>query len=191
MFLISPVRLSGRRGALLVEPQSSFDVAERLRSPGGISVEDVFSFVSGLYFRGKATYAKTFGRAPAGRENALVITAGGGLRALHASVSLEDIRRWRQASIHEDNPHFAVPLLRHAASLLDEHDGEARFVLLGSVAANKYTTPLLEVFGTRLLYPREFLGRGDMSRGSLLLRAARDVRELEYEPVSEAKRAAQ
>jgi hypothetical protein len=43
---------------------------------------------------------------------------------------------------------------------------------------------LLEVFGERLLFPRDFLGRGDMSRGSLLLRAVREQRELDYAPVA-------
>jgi hypothetical protein len=39
------------------------------------------------------------------------------------------------------------------------------------------------VFGERLVFPVEFVGRGDMSRGGLLLRCARDGRELEYQPV--------
>jgi hypothetical protein len=47
---------------------------------------------------------------------------------------------------------------------------------------------LLEVIGERLLFPTDFVGRGDMSRGALLLRAARDGRELAYEPVAGAVR---
>jgi hypothetical protein len=82
--------------------------------------------------------------------------------------------------VHEDNPHFTAPLLRHASELLEAHDAATRFVLLGSIATNKYVEPLREVFGARLLFPIEFEGRGDMSRGSLLLRAAREKRELAY-----------
>jgi hypothetical protein len=59
--------------------------------------------------------------------------------------------------------------------------------LLGSVASNKYVVPLLEIFGEQLLYPQDFAGRGDMSRGALMLRAVRDRRELEYEPVASAR----
>ena len=46
-----------------------------------------------------------------------------------------------------------------------------QFVLLGSVATDKYVGPLLDVFGDRLYFPATFAGRGDMSRGGLLLRA--------------------
>jgi hypothetical protein len=59
-------------------------------------------------------------------------------------------------------------------------------VLLGSIATGKYTSALLEVFGRRLLFPAAFVGRGDMSRGGLLLRAARSGEELSYIPVAGA-----
>jgi len=61
-------------------------------------------------------------------------------------------------------------------------------VLLGSVASEKYTGPLLEVFGERLLFPTDFVGRGDMSRGGLMLRCARSGIELPYIPVRGALR---
>jgi hypothetical protein len=86
--------------------------------------------------------------------------------------------------ISENNPHFTAPLLRHASLLLDRHDAATRFVLLGSVASNKYVAPLLEVFSERLLFPADFAGMGDMSRGALMLRAARDGQELDYAPVA-------
>jgi len=148
----------------------------------------VFSFVSGLYFRGKATYATAFGRAPAGLSSALVISAGGGLLRLDERITLQRLRGWTSVSIHEANPHFTAPLVRHASEQLDAHAADTRFVLLGSVASNKYVAPLLEVFGERLLFPGEFTGRGDMSRGALLLRAVREERELEYTPVVSAVR---
>ena len=61
-------------------------------------------------------------------------------------------------------------------------------MLLGSIATVKYLEPLVRTLGTRLLYPVAFAGRGDMSRGGLLLRAARSGVELEYEPLGEATR---
>jgi hypothetical protein len=148
----------------------------------------VFSFVSGLYFRGKVRYANAFGRAPAGTQHAHVITAGGGLYGLDSTVSLQQLRDWQSVSVNEHNPHFTAPLLRQACSLLDSHDAATRFVLLGSVASNKYVAPLLEVFGPRLLFPARFAGLGDMSRGSLMLQAARDGQELEYLPVADGRR---
>jgi hypothetical protein len=47
---------------------------------------------------------------------------------------------------------------------------------------------LLEALGDRLLFPSEFVGRGDMSRGGLMLRCVRENRELEYAPVAGATR---
>jgi hypothetical protein len=61
-------------------------------------------------------------------------------------------------------------------------------VLLGSIASEKYVAVLGSIFGDRLLFPSDFVGRGDMSRGGLLLRAARDGAELAYEPVLGAQR---
>jgi hypothetical protein len=56
------------------------------------------------------------------------------------------------------------------------------------VATGKYVDVLLDVVGERLLFPTEFVGRGDMSRGALLLRAARAERELAYAAVAGAVR---
>jgi hypothetical protein len=61
-------------------------------------------------------------------------------------------------------------------------------VLLGSIATGKYADILMEAMGERLVFPREFVGRGDMSRGGLLLRQVREGRELEYIPVAGAVR---
>ena len=56
-------------------------------------------------------------------------------------------------------------------------------VLLGSVASPKYVDVLTAIFGERLKFPIDFVGRGDMSRGGLLLRQAREGVELPYVPV--------
>ncbi|HWA72180.1 MAG TPA: hypothetical protein VG937_07600 [Polyangiaceae bacterium] len=168
---------------MLLDPKSAFPLAEQLRSPEGAPLGVVFSFVSGLYFRGKAAYAQQFAPGSGGLPRAFVITAGGGLCQLTDRVDERRLRGWATVSIHEDNPHFTAPLVRHASGLLETHGEAARFVLLGSVATGKYVAPLLEVFGERLFFPSEFKGRGDMSRGALLLRAVREQRELEYEPL--------
>jgi hypothetical protein len=61
-------------------------------------------------------------------------------------------------------------------------------VLLGSIASAKYVDVLEPVFRSRLLFPSEFVGRGDMSRGGLLLRCVRAGLELTYGPVIGAVR---
>jgi hypothetical protein len=63
---------------------------------------------------------------------------------------------------------------------------ECDVVLLGSIATPKYTDVLLDVFGTQLRFPVDFVGRGDMSRGGLLLRRAAAGEELDYAPVAGA-----
>ena len=59
---------------------------------------------------------------------------------------------------------------------------------MGSIATGKYVDVLERVFGERLLFPAEFVGRGDMSRGGMMLRAARAGEELEYRPIAGAAR---
>jgi hypothetical protein len=78
---------------------------------------------------------------------------------------------------------FTDPLLRQAVMLVGAHGATTRFVLLGSVASRKYVDPLVRAFGYRLFFPPDFVGRGDMSRGGLMLRAANSGEELTYRPV--------
>ena len=55
-------------------------------------------------------------------------------------------------------------------------------MLLGSVATAKYLEPIADVLGDRLFFPRDFIGRGDMSRGALLLQRVDANHELDYVP---------
>ena len=149
---------------------------------------DVFSFLSALYFRGKKAYTEAFGKAPDGMGPGLVITPAEGLRFLYEPVTLARLQRWAQVDIGAKNRRFVEPLVEHAAALDRAMGKSTRIVLLGSIASDKYVRPLTQVFGDRLLFPAEFVGRGDMSRGGLLLRAARAGHELAYVPVSGALR---
>jgi hypothetical protein len=187
--LLSPAKLGGQRGRSLLGGASEFPLALQLRSREGAPLGEIFSFVSGLYFRGKASYASVFANTSDGSPAAFVMTAGGGLCQLDERVGVERLRGWASVAIGADNPHFTAPLLRQASALFDAH-ATATFVLLGSIATDKYVVPLLEIFGERLLTPREFVGRGDMARGALLLRAVRERRELDYVGVAELRAAA-
>jgi hypothetical protein len=179
--------MGGPRSLMLLREQAEFDTAVKLRA-GRATIGEVYSFISGLYFRGKMAYVDTFSAAPDGVPPAVVIVPGVGLVPASAVINTEQLLATADVSVEEDNEAFRIPLLRDAA-LLNEHAGpECRFVLLGSIASEKYVSPLLTVFGDRLVFPETFVGRGDMSRGGLMLRCARDGCELIYRPVAGAVR---
>ncbi len=167
---------------------AGFDLARRLRAPGGAPLGEVFSFVSGLYFRGKLEYARAFAAPPAGAAGVLVITPGVGLCPPETPVTVDAVRAVGRIEIAPREPGYRRPL-EAAAWRLAEAIGEGcRVVLLGSVASSKYVDVLGAVFGRRLEFPVEFVGRGDMSRGGLLLRCVAEGRELTYVPVLGAPR---
>jgi hypothetical protein len=116
-----------------------------------------------------------------------VITSCAGLLPPETPVRREDLQRFSRVPIALTEPAYRKPFTRDARRLLREKPG-LTVVLLGSIATDKYCGVLLDIFGDRLLFPSEFVGRGDMSRGGLLLRAARDGRELGYAPVARAIR---
>ena len=178
IFLLSPAHCGGKRAELLLSERAEFDLATRLRSPGGVALGEAFSFVSGLYFRGKLAYAVRFARAPVGVAGALVITTNRGLVPAETPIGLDYLREFGAVDIRADDPRYRGPVDRDLARLAGEPGLE--IVLLGSVATGKYVDVLLEALGDRLVFPADFLGRGDMSRGALLLRAVREGRELEY-----------
>jgi hypothetical protein len=184
IFLLSPARLDGKRARVLLNPNATFDLAVQLRSGEGAPIGDVFSFLSGLYFRGKLAYARAFGR-PLGELGATqVITTNRGLVSPDVRVTPADLETLAGVDIALGNPEFVLPLQRDATRIADACTAaSARVVLLGSIATGKYVDTLTEVFGERLLYPETFVGRGDMSRGGLMLRCAATATELVYTPV--------
>ena len=188
VFLLSPASTSGKRAGLLLRDGASFPLARQLRSSAGAALGDVFSFCSSLYFRGKLTYARAFGRPPADLCPAFVITPGEGLRDPAEPVTIERVRRYDTVRITTSEARYLEPLLRDAGALARLTSADCRVVLLGSVASSRYVEPLIEIFGDRLLFPSAFVGRGDMSRGGLLLRCVDAREELAYERVRGAMR---
>jgi hypothetical protein len=171
IFLLSPARCGGPRAGQLARSKSA--LGERLRA-GDAPIGDVFTWLSALYFRGKLTYARRFGTT-------LVMAPGFGLRAPEMRIGAADLGAMRDVEVETDA--FARPLRRDADLVTAIWGPDARIVLLGSIATGKYIDTLLAAFGSRLQFPADFVGRGDMSRGGLLLRAARDGTELPYAPV--------
>lgn len=185
IFLLSPADCRGKRAAMLWSPNAQSPLARRLQAEGA-PLGEVFAFLSALYFRGKLTYARRFCRAPEGFPGVVVIVPGAGLCRESDRITAEQLQSFGSVPVDADNRLYREPLLRDAHALAQHSARSARFVLLGSVASSKYVRPLLEVFGERLWFPSDFVGRGDMSRGGLMLRAAREGSELSYERVQGA-----
>ena len=193
MFLLSPANLAGIRAQRMLSPRAQFDLARQLQSGAGASLGEIFSFVSGLYFRGKLAYARRFARPPEPSEpvaagGVLVITSNAGLRAVDTPVTAESFRAFAVGEIDLRNAAYRAPLEQSAKALRDAIGPDCEVVLLGSVASGKYVDLLLPIFGERLMFPPDFVGRGDMSRGGLMLRCVAAGFELPYVPLAGAVR---
>ena len=184
VFLLSPAKVSGARAGLLLNPFAPFALAREFRRKG-LPLADVFTFASGLYFRGKITYARHFARANKG-DVVRVITTNAGLLPPDTLVTPEALRAFGTVDIHESDERYHGPLRRDAGALALKLSKKGQAVLLGSIATAKYRDVLLDCFGERLVFPSDFIGRGDMSRGALLLRAAKAEQELRYITVAGA-----
>jgi len=188
IFLLSPAQSGGPRARILLAPGADFPLARAVRGPDGAPLGEVFSFLSGLYFRGKLTYARRFAQPPSGLPGIVVITPSEGLLGPDARVDAARLKAFADVPIEADEPRYLEPLRRDIGLIVDRAPRHTEFVLLGSIASAKYVDPLLSAFGPRLLFPPDFVGRGDMSRGGLLLRCATAETELGYAPVAGAVR---
>ena len=84
IFILSPANCGGRRAKQALSPNATFALAQALRSADGASLGDVFTFVSGLYFRGKLTYARRFANPP-DPTNTIV---GGGVHVITPNAAV-------------------------------------------------------------------------------------------------------
>jgi hypothetical protein len=187
VFLLSPAYAGGERARMIMSEKAQFDLALRLRNDGA-TIAEVFTFLSGLYFRGKIAYAKAFARPAAGGCGVFVITPTRGLIDANTHITLNDLHEFAEVDIDEDDPRYRKPLQRDARRLARQLSDRSDVILLGSVASGKYVDVLLENFRERLRFPSDFVGRGDMSRGGLMLRCAVDRQELPYICVAGAVR---
>lgn len=176
VFLLSPAYCGGRRAGILLNPQSPAVTSQALRA-GTLSLGSAFAFMSGLYFRGKLAYAERFGQA-------LVITPTRGLQPPSAPFNLALLREFAGGDVSLDSPIYRSALERDIQAIAGKLTGGSQVVLLGSVASGKYVDVLWPILGERLRYPTAFIGRGDMSRGGLMLRRAASGDELEYGPLT-------
>ena len=188
VLLLSPAYAGGQRARMIMSERAQFELAIRLRSENRPTLGEVFTFLSGLYFRGKLAYANVFAQPAPRTSGVLVITPNRGWIDARTPISLKNLRAFAEVDIEEDDPRYRRPLERDARQLARRLSPECDVVLLGSVATGKYVAVLHEILCERLRFPADFVGRGDMSRGGLMLRCAADRRELDYIPVKGAIR---
>ncbi|MEY2562112.1 MAG: hypothetical protein QOH88_305 [Verrucomicrobiota bacterium] len=173
---------------MIMSERAQFELARRLRSDDRPTLGEVFSFLSGLYFRGKLAYANAFAQPAPRSSGVLVITPNRGLVPAASLIGIQDLREFGTVDIDETDPRYREPLERDVKKLAKKLTAKCEVVLLGSIATGKYVDILLAHFGKRLRFPSDFVGRGDMSRGGLLLRSAADGNELPYISVEGAVR---
>jgi hypothetical protein len=187
IFLLSPANLAGVRGRRILSKWARLEIALRLRGEG-LPLGELFAFVSGLYFRGKLAYARAFAQAPPDTPAIFVITTSLGLVPPERVITRSDVERMTLVPIDPADGRYRDPLRRDIRTIEASLNEGCAIVLLGSIATPKYVEPLLEVLGERLLFPAEFVGRGDMSRGGLMLRCVKSGKQLTYIPVATAVR---
>jgi hypothetical protein len=182
LFLLSPASLNGLRAKQLMSLRAKFALAQRYRTEAGVEIGDAFAFMSALYFRGKIAYARRFAvPSPGiGGDGIFVITPGYGLVPPDWRITEERMKRMRKIDVDVATRNYVKPLREHANVLARALDDDAQVILLGSVATGKYVDVLWPILGDRLRFPTAFAGLGDMARGGLMLRAAREGKELEY-----------
>ena len=187
VFLLSPARAGGERMGLLLSPRAGFALAWEFQQKGA-AVGEVFQFASGLYFRGKLAYARAFARPPRGGAGALAIVPGRGLMDVEERITADELRAIAEVPVDLRDARYREALVRDALALSRRLGKRGEAVLLGSIATGKYADALVDIFGDRLLFPPSFVGRGDMSRGGLLLRCVSARMELPYSPLRGAIR---
>lgn len=182
VFLLSPAKASGARAQRLFASNTRSVLAARMRD-SGVALGEVFSYISSLYFRGKLSYAERFATRFSEMPGIHIITPASGLLPPHTLVTLEQFQMITTGSVDENHLPYRQALERDARKLFESLESDIEVALLGSIATAKYVGPLLQIFGRRLVFPKEFVGRGDMSRGGLLLRCARAGTALNFIPI--------
>jgi hypothetical protein len=183
IFLLSPANAMGVRAQMLLRPGAKSELAQRLRGTG-VPLGELFAFMSSLYFRGKLTYSRAFANPPANCPGTLIITPSRGLLPPETTVTLREMQEISLARVDNTDDTYRRLLERDTRLLMECIGRDVQIVLLGSIATPKYVEPLVELLGEQLLFPSAFVGRGDMSRGGLLLRCSRERNQLDYVPVS-------
>src|SRR5436305_9142839 len=155
---------------MIMSERAKFDLAKKLRTKKGATIAEVFTFLSGLYFRGKIAYANAFACTSKEDCGVFVITPTRGLIDARSTITLADLREFAAVDIDEDDPRYRTPLEKSVRLLARKLPVHCDIVLLGSIATGKYVDVFLKYFSERLRFPADFVGRGDMSLDAALRR---------------------
>src|SRR6266487_4799656 len=130
IFLLSPAYAGGERARMILSDGAQFPLARKLRAKSGAPIADVFTFLSGLYFRGKIAYANAFARPARGTSGVLVITPTRGLIDSRTRICLDDLREFAEVDIDQDDPRYRLPIERDARRLASKLSTESEVILL-------------------------------------------------------------
>jgi len=100
----------------LLRDQAALALAVRLCNEG-VALGEAFSFMSGLYFRGKLSYAERFVQAANGMPKTLVITAGRSLMAPQTIIRAIDLAHFASVPIGHQVAAYFDPLSLDALEL--------------------------------------------------------------------------
>src|SRR5688500_12158503 len=117
---------------MLYNPRAGFTLARRLQRGESVALGEVFTFLSGLYFRGKVAYARAFAKCKRGRCAIWVITSNLGLVNVDEPFSLKQLQQFSEVDIDHMDPRYRKPLARDARRIKKQFGSEADIVLLGS-----------------------------------------------------------
>jgi hypothetical protein len=120
IFLLSPAYAGGERARMILSDRAEFELAQKLRDKRGAPIAEVFTFLSGLYFRGKIAYATAFARPATGIPGVFVITPTRGLVDASTRIRLDDLREFATVDIHGDDPRYRAPIERDARVLANK-----------------------------------------------------------------------
>src|ERR1700751_535851 len=129
IFLLSPANASGIRAQLMLREGASFPLALKLRD-GCLTLGEAFSFISGLYFRGKLAYARAFAQPPPNTPGALVITACGGLLSPEMLLTREALCEISSTPVALHEERYRIPLERDARLLAGQMGSRCKVILL-------------------------------------------------------------
>ncbi len=169
---------------MVMSERATFELATRLRTADGAPLGEVFAFLSGLYFRGKLAYARAFARppdpaSPISGAGSFVITPNAGLRSVDTPVTLAALRALRRRRHRRRQPEVPPAARSRAPAPSPRTSGRtARSCSSAASRRPSTSTSCRASSAQRLLFPADFVGRGDMSRGGLMLRSVTAAEEL-------------
>src|SRR5688572_13772338 len=127
-FLLSPAYCAGRRAGLLLKPGSTLPIARRLHD-GELSLAEAFTFMSGLYFRGKIAYARAFERSEThGPPATWIITPTRGLLRPEQPVTIEMLLEFASVAVDAGGARYRQPLERDLDALTGTLALDARVI---------------------------------------------------------------